>query len=914
MKISKAIRFMTLLATAFSLLALLPDSAQAQMKRRAPARQAQRAQRFPDEYSELDDKRSQKPKLDENVAQALESSRQKYLMALIFINKGDTTKAAQYFEEAIDKLNTIMSYPEIEKNDEFTDLAQSIIEDYESFVKSVDELDENSSFIIVREKLLQEIETIAPAKAAAPIVTGGSTNKRDSAMLATFFSPPDSIRIPLTDNPFVQKNLAFLTTKGGKMFKKWLERGTRYFPMMLRIAEALEMPREIMYLAIWESAMDPNAVSRAGAVGLWQFMRETGQLYDLNKTTSYWTDERRDPEKATRAAMRHLKDLYNEFGDWHLALAAYNCGARAVDRAIKKSKKEKPDFWDIREFLPNETKHYVPIYIAVAKIAMNPAAYGIKPEEIQILPEYQYDVYMLNECVNVKALAKAAGISVDSLRYLNPELLKVATPPDRKSYYLKIPYGSYSNFARNFALLSETEKEPFIVHPVQKGETLASLAKKFEAPESVIVGMNGLNGEDSRLKIGSEIRLPVDADEYDAKNLAWAKKNKKAAPSLADNGGSDAPKMPAQKGKQAEVTHKVKRGETLSSIARDYGARITDLRNYNNLSYGSERLKAGQTIVIAPGGQQGATDVAVNETRPVVSGKKAPVKLAPKVITHKVKRGESIAEIADKYDVSVKSIKAENRLRNSKLKAGKSLRIRVMAPEENLAQAKPSKAALKQEKALPAKQAKNVEPTLAATSRPKAPAMIYHRVEQGETLKQIAIKYSASEDDIRRNNGIKKNRLKVGELLKVPVADSHNNFAKADADENASNESRIEGERYAVHTVQRGESLYSIAQKYGVTDDQIAEWNPDNVRGGASVKAGAKLKIYGVQLAENFNPRKVQEKARPKDDEPKYYSIRSGDTLSSIARRFRTTVSDLKKKNRNIEDEGLQIGQKIRVD
>jgi len=366
---------------------------------------------FPDEYSDLDAQRKKEFEFDESFFNTLEQSRQKYLQALILIQKGDTTKAAHFFEEAIVTLNLIASYPGIERNEEFTDLAQSIIEDYESFVQKAEFLDENSSIFIVRNVLYHEIEKIEVPEVAGLDFKSMYYQKEPGLM-----SAPNTLAIPLDDNEFVQRNIQFLTTgRGRKIFTTWLERSSKWFPMMQRIAEQEGMPQEILYLSMIESALNPTIVSSARAVGLWQFIRTTGQMYGLNDANSIWIDERRDPEKATRAAMRHLRDLYIQFGDWHLAMAAYNCGAGCVSRAVRRTNGD-IDFWNVRRNLPRETKHYVPQYIAAAMVAMNPQEYGFNLDSLNFQPEYVYDVYPIREPISLDALAKAAHIEVDEIR------------------------------------------------------------------------------------------------------------------------------------------------------------------------------------------------------------------------------------------------------------------------------------------------------------------------------------------------------------------------------------------------------------------------------------------------------------------------------------------------------------------
>lgn len=307
---------------------------------------------FRDEYSDLDESPTIKVTSGEAITGKLEFARQKYLKALGLIERGDTNAATRLFDNAIVTLNDLASYPGIEDNDAFADLAVSIIEDYESYIQNIDNLSETSDAFLLRDKLFKEIDSYS--RAHKPSIT--SVKPKYPIFKPQPGNGVPALTVPLDINESVEKSVAFLTQdRGRKFFKRWLERGGKYFPMMRRIAKEEGMPEEIIYLSMIESALNPNAVSRAKAVGLWQFMQSTGEMYDLQ--VNMWVDERRDPEKSTRAAMRHLRDLYNELGDWHLALASYNYGVNGVKRVIAKCDKENPKFWDICDLMPRETRN-----------------------------------------------------------------------------------------------------------------------------------------------------------------------------------------------------------------------------------------------------------------------------------------------------------------------------------------------------------------------------------------------------------------------------------------------------------------------------------------------------------------------------------------------------------------------------
>lgn len=749
-------------------------------------------QKFKDEYSDLDKHKRSKEAAEDFIGSTLEKSRQNYLQALILIKRGDTISAARYFQQAIDVLNKLVSYPNIENNAEFNELSQSIVEDYENYITNIDNLDENAPLFIVRDKLFQEIQKI-PA-APAPVAQKPFNSTYSSQKYPNRHTKPDSIVIPLIDHDLVNRSITFLTkNKRGQQFvRQCLERSGKWFPMMKRIAEAEGLPEEIVYLSMIESGLNPNAVSRASAVGLWQFMRATGQDYNLNKNDSYWTDERRDPEKSTLAAMRHLKDLYNEFGDWHLALAAYNCGTGCIRRAIRKSKLEKPSYWDILKFLPGETAIYVPNFIATAKIMMNPELYGFDEKEITYQNEYKYDIYPINEPTNLSAIAKAAGISLEELKELNPELIQNATPADRKTYYVKIPFNSSQTFTKNFESIPQEEKQPFIYHTVERNESLDDIARKYNVATDNLIAVNNLSGYKAKIKKGDTLRIPIGGELYQVENIITKKTEKDTVNvNIVQN-----PKVESSTVGQI-ISHIVQSGETIYSISKLYGITPAELRNLNNLPFDVDILQIGQKLIVA----------------------RNPVQIAS----------------------------SQTKVENTKVQT----------------------------------------------------KIINHRVRKGETLSSIAQKYSVSIDDIIKLNNLKKQTVKIGQILKIEQQTTQQNIAK--------NNKSIDNTKVTIHLVERGETLATIAQKYGVTEEQLRQWNKNDIKGDIII-AGSRIKVAETN---QINPNTSNSKT--KKSAPVYHTIRSGDTLGKIADKYDISINELKRLNGNLKENRLQIGQKIRV-
>ncbi|MDP4236261.1 MAG: lytic transglycosylase domain-containing protein, partial [Bacteroidota bacterium] len=299
-----------------------------------------------DPFSTLDD---HKESIDSAIVEErLEAARQEWLRALAAEQRKDKNEVVRRFEAAIDILNRLIYFPNVNENKDFQELTKSVIEDYEKFVSKIDVLPPSASIFALRQKFNEEMSKMDIRNLPIP---------KSSDLSKT--------QVPLTINPEVEKTIAyFMQGNGRTFFARWLARSGKFFPKMKEIFREEGAPEELIYLSMIESGMNPTVVSKAQAVGLWQFIQGTGALYGLK--SNWWLDNRRDPWKATRAAARHLKDLHRAMGDWHLALACYNCSMTRIKRCMAESNDS--TFWGIRDCLPKETQNYIPLYIAATLI------------------------------------------------------------------------------------------------------------------------------------------------------------------------------------------------------------------------------------------------------------------------------------------------------------------------------------------------------------------------------------------------------------------------------------------------------------------------------------------------------------------------------------------------------------------
>ena len=372
--------------------------------------------------------------------------------------------------------------------------------------------------------------------------------------------------LPLVSNDYVDGVITYLQGRGSGYTTTALKRLGQYQPLFMEVLQKEGLPQDLIYLAAAESAFNPLALSRKGAKGIWQFMLGRGIEYGLKKDR--WVDEREDPVKSTHAAARHLKDLYQMFGDWYLAMAAYNCGPVNVQKAIEKT--GYADFWELRRLhaLPVDTENYVPIIVATALIAKDPKSYGF---DFQPDPPLETDPVVIGSPTDLRLVAQLINWPLEELIRLNPGLLRWTTPANNPEYVLKLPPGTRDAYEQGIASIPPDKRIWWRTTKVAEGDTVAGIARRFKLTTVALARANGLE-PGAALVEGSRLVLPM-------------------AP------GSEASLARVrERGLRRLFSYRVKTGDTLERIADRFDVTPYQIRRWNKLR--DSRLTVGGRLKI----------------------------------------------------------------------------------------------------------------------------------------------------------------------------------------------------------------------------------------------------------------------------------------------------------------------------
>lgn len=559
-------------------------------------------------------------------------------------------------------------------------------------------------------ELEEEQQSEAEFLANAPSIAGV---KLDPKALS------DEYDIPMEVTPLVEQFVVYFQTKGRKWYATWLSRSGRYLPMMRGVFKENGLPQDLTFLAMIESGFSNKAWSRTKASGPWQFMKGTGGRYGLDD--DWWVDDRRDPEMATRAAASHLKDLYEEFGDWYLAAAAYNAGAGKINHAIDKYNTR--NYWQMcasGRYLRPETKQYVPKLIAAAIIAKHPEEFGFSG--IEYLDPLAYETVVVPDATDLRVVAECAGADYDSVCELNPALKRMCTPPGQ-NWEVRVPSGTSAQFAEAYATLDAKKRVTFRRHTVVVGDTPSSLARKYGTDVDGILRMNHLASARS-LRVKQDLVIPVPVGNHalsaaDLAPLPDAGKPRRGAASVyaddsdnakiqrsiaaaAANAPKDSPKIdlrdtsPRDNAKRVPVAEgkdfvpppnreKVKvtlaTGDTLWKVSQEYGVSVQQIKRWNGIQ-NHRGVQAGDSLTLYVAKDKVASvpsNTAVADAGPVAAGAIATSGASSAdMVSYKVKKGDTLWDIAREHNVDpLELMKSNNLSRHSKIKPGDVISIKL---------------------------------------------------------------------------------------------------------------------------------------------------------------------------------------------------------------------------------------------
>lgn len=416
-----------------------------------------------------------------------------------------------------------------------------------------------------------------------------ATTATESAVASDLSQTAHDVEIPLN-----AKVLSYIELFQGRLREfigEGLQRGVKYLPMIQAEFKELGLPLDLAYIPLVESAFKNTARSRVKALGMWQFMSYTGREYGL--TLNWYVDERSDPEKATKAAAQYLKTLGRMFsGDWHLAMASYNGGPGRVQRAIKRARKT--NFWDLTassRYLPRETREYVPMILAAIVIAKNPAQYGF---DLQSELPLSYEKVVVKSPIDLRLVAEWTNAPISDIEALNPELRRWTTPVRSPNYEIKVPVGTGDAFRARLGEAPPESLNAFQWHSVKRGETLLSISRKLKVRQADLAEANSLSVR-SRVSVGQQLIIPRAPTTLLAARPVTSDPVEVMADARAAVAEKPTPDSPTSE-KAEPIVHRVKRGDTLSSIARLYNTTVSALKSWNSIR--GNRINIGDRLTV----------------------------------------------------------------------------------------------------------------------------------------------------------------------------------------------------------------------------------------------------------------------------------------------------------------------------
>jgi membrane-bound lytic murein transglycosylase D len=549
-----------------------------------------------------------------------------YQAGLDAYQSGQTDTAKQDFDNAFNAL--LESNLDIRSDDRLE-------KEFDHIVEGVNHLDLGG---LTSDSEAQKSEP-APIDETNGITPSADANVRAKAQ-AEIKSTHSDLPLMMTDQ--VAGYISYFSNRGRGTFERAFARSGRYHDMMVSILKEEGVPQDLIYLAQAESGFHPLAVSRAGARGIWQFMGSRARGYGLQR--SLWVDDRQDPEKSTRAAAHHLKDLYAQFGDWYLAMAAYNSGPGTVQAAVRRT--GYADFWELyrRNVLPKETRNYVPIILAVTIMTKNLSQYGF--DDVSMDEPVAYDAVTINYPVDLRLVAECVDATPAQLQELNPSLLRLSTPRVG-TFELHLPAGTKDQYQTAIAAIPSDMRLWWRYHKVQPGDTLASLARTYHVTAKSIATANHLDG--TELEADASVIIPVAPGKHPLSDTAtYARRI---------------------------TRYRVHKGDTVETVAENFGVSSQMVRRWNGLHGDSLRGRKvlALHLPVTPNTEVASTaskstahtrKTSQTTTTRVPAGKSSSAEdedaSGQAVVRHTVKSGETLYSIATTYKTTVAALKRNN--------------------------------------------------------------------------------------------------------------------------------------------------------------------------------------------------------------------------------------------------------------
>lgn len=628
--------------------------------------------------------------VDDDIWRLFDLADEYYQMGVIANREASWEEAQYYFEKSL----RILANLDVESDSSMTPEAvkyntilDNIVADYRVTMRSLGRLEQDVAPSVLVERF-GDLER----------------NLNDRSIVLYDEQVPHKVTydLPIKMNERVKKSIVYFQTVAQDAFRKYLSRSKRYRWLFEEVLTEYGLPQDLIYLSLVESGYNPNAYSWARAMGLWQFIASTGRLYGLDR--DWWMDERKDPVKSTHAAARFLRDLYVKFGCWELAMAAYNGGPGRVDRTMKSQNTR--DFWKLR--LKRQTMDYVPLIYAATIIAKDPEKYGFS--EVEFEDEIRWDEVTVDRCLDLKVIAREIGCSYDDLKTLNPELLRQYTPPNVKSYKLKIPVGHSPKFFAAYDKMPSPKETSWVQHSIRAGETVSSIAARYGVSQYAILAANNLSAN-SRIYAGKQLIVPVPLGSQ----------------------GSVAEKQ--NRTYEAEgAVYTVRAGDTMWDIARAFGTSVDALRRVNYIERGS-RIYVGQKLKLPTDASNiNRSNTSRYATRQVEEAATLSSTGGSSSSVYVVRKGDTIWDIAKAHGTTTSAIRALNGLgRSSRIYPGQKLKV-------------------------------------GGASSSSGGSFVVYKVQRGDTLARIAKQYRTTISRIAAWNGMTDpDNLRVGDEIKILV-------------------------------------------------------------------------------------------------------------------------------------------------